>query len=104
KSDAEVLIWQYSGFVWGDNATQTRVIQKLDPRAAALETFEKDDWLTIDGTKSYVFDYSISQLGPSPRFKQLAAAAQKKGIPFYARTEASQTIDMFVMPRLPIMH
>jgi len=104
KPDAEVLIWQYSGFVWGDTATQSRVIEKLDPRAASLETFEKDDWLTIDGTKSYVFDYSISQLGPSPRFKQLAAAAKRKGIKFYARTEASQTIDMFVMPRLPIMH
>jgi hypothetical protein len=101
---AEVLIWQYSGFVWGDNATQARVIQKLDPRASSLETFEKDDWLTIDGTKSYVFDYSISQLGPSPRFKQLSAAAKRKGVKFFGRTEASQTIDMFVLPRLPIMH
>lgn len=103
KPDAQVFCWQYSGFVWGNTNQQQRVIENLSPGVTVLETFEKDDWLTIDGTRSYVFDYSISQLGPSPRFNQLARAARKAKLPLVARTEASQNIELFVMPRLPVM-
>lgn len=37
---AHVLAWQYSGFVWGDNETQARVINRFDRRVSVLETID----------------------------------------------------------------
>src|SRR5690606_31035462 len=53
---------------------------------------------------SYVFDYSISEMGPSPLFADLHRAAGQAGLEVYARTESAQCIEMFNVPRIPIMH
>ncbi len=103
KPDAKVFAWQYSGFVWGDQATQKQVIARLDPSVTVLETFAKDQWVEIEGVSSYVFDYTISQLGPAPRFTALNNAARKTGHEVFAKTEASQSIEMWNLPRIPIM-
>jgi len=101
--DAHLLVWPYSAFSWGDLATQKRLIDQLDKRTSLLSAFEKDDWHTIDGTKSYVFDYSISRLGPSPLFDSLQKHAKSRGLKRVAKTETSQSIEMFYVPRIPIM-
>ena len=103
QGQAEIFAWAYSGFVWGSNRTQARVIEGLDRRVSVLESFEKDDWLRVGGVRSYVFDYSIRHLGPAPRFGRLAKVARKRGLKVYARTESSQCIEMLTVPRIPIM-
>jgi hypothetical protein len=104
RPGAHVLVWQYSAFNWGDTGTQMKLVSQLDPRASVLETFVKDSWLTIDGTRSYIFDYSISQLGPAPRFTRFRQATRQHNLKLFAKTESSQCIEMFTVPRLPIMH
>lgn len=43
-------------------------------------------------------------MGPSSRFELLKKAARKRGLELFAKTEASQSIEMFVLPRLPVMY
>lgn len=102
-SNAQVLAWPYSAFSWGDTKTQIAMFKQLDPEIAFLSSFEKDDWIKIDGVSSYVFDYSIASMGPSPLFKELSNATRKQGRETYARTEVSQCIEMFNVPRIPVM-
>ncbi|HEX7009569.1 MAG TPA: hypothetical protein VF184_06275 [Phycisphaeraceae bacterium] len=101
---ARVLVWPYSAFTWGDLAAQKRLLASMDRRAASLVAFEKDQWLTIEGVRSYVYDYAISQLGPSPRFRALHRESRRTGHQSWAKTEASNAIEMFHVPRIPIMH
>ena len=101
--DARVLMWPYSAFTWASEATQKKLIQKVDRRIGSLVAFEKDDWHTIDGTRSYMFDYSLTNLGPSKRFETLQAVARKGGLKTYAKTETAQTIEFWNLPRNPAM-
>lgn len=103
QPQAHVLMWPYSAFSWGDAAVQRKMLANLDARVACLGTFEKDDWITVEGVRSYVFDYSITSMGPSPLFKTLAAASRAQGRPVMAKTETSQCVEMFNVPRIPIM-
>lgn len=103
KPDAQVMVWPYSAFSWGDVKTQQSMISQLHPSASCLTAYAKDDWITIDGIRSYVFDYSISHMGPSPLFQAMQQAAQNPPRKMLARTETSQCIEMFNIPRIPIM-
>lgn len=103
KYEVDLLVWPYSAFSWGDLPTQKRLIDQLDRRITLLSAFEKDDWHSIHGTRAYVFDYSISRLGPSPLFDALQRHAKSRGLRRFAKTETSQSIEMFYVPRIPIM-
>lgn len=104
NSNARILLWPYSGFSWGDLDTQARMLSKCDPKAHGLVTFEKDSWISVEGKKSYIFDYSIRQLGPSPRFTFLNKAARSENRAMLAKTETSQSIEILTVPRIPIMN
>lgn len=103
KSDAQVMVWPYSAFTWGDDNVQSSMISQLHPSAASLTAFAKDDWIKVDGVRSYVFDYSISHMGPSPSFESVRKTSQNPPRKMLARTETSQCIEMFNIPRIPIM-
>ena len=101
---AHILMWPYSAFSWGNLEQQKILLQQLDDGIGSLVAFEKDDWIKVAGTRSYVFDYSISTLGPSPRYRSLQRAARQRGLKTYAKTESSISIEMFNVPRIPVMH
>jgi hypothetical protein len=103
KPDAQVMVWPYSAFTWGDARVQSSMIWQLHPAAASLTAFAKDDWINVDGVRSYVFDYSISHMGPSPLFESTRKASLHPPRKMLARTETSQCIEMFNVPRIPIM-
>lgn len=103
KSDAQVMVWPYSAFTWGDAKVQSSMISQLHPSAAGLTAFAKDGWVNVDGVRSYVFDYSISHMGPSPMFEAMQKACHNPPRKMLARTETSQCIEMFNIPRIPIM-
>ena len=101
--EARVLMWPYSAFTWASEAAQKKLLQQVDRRIGSLVTFEKDDWHTIDGTRSYLFDYSLTNLGPSKRFEKLQAVARTSGLKTFAKTETAQTIEIWNLPRNPAM-
>ena len=104
NKDSRILVWPYSAFLWGDIDAQVRMLEKCDPVVEALVTFEKDSWINIQGKKSYVFDYSIRQIGPSRRFRAFRKSAKEQKRNVLARTETSQSIEMFNLPRIPVMY
>ncbi|MCC6424306.1 MAG: hypothetical protein IT447_12580 [Phycisphaerales bacterium] len=103
KPDAQVMVWPYSAFTWGDAKTQSSMISQLHPSTACLTAFAKDGWINVDGVRSYVFDYSISHMGPSSLFESTRKASLNPPRKMLARTETSQCIEMFNIPRIPIM-
>lgn len=103
RPDARVLVWPYSAFIWADPPAQRRLLARMDRRVSSLVTFEKDDWHTIDGTRAYLFDYSLTNLGPSARFTSLQRAARRRGLRTLAKTETAQCIEIWNVPRIPAM-
>ena len=104
NSNARVLVWPYSGFSWGNLETQAKMLSKCNPKIRGLITFEKDSWINVEGKKSYIFDYSIRQIGPSPRFTFLNKSAQSHNRSVMAKTETSQSIEILTVPRIPVMN
>ena len=104
NADANTNLWQYSAFVWGNQRAQAQLIRNLDKRVTVLETIAKDDFHSVAGTSTYVYDYPISQVGPSARFKALRRAAKSDARRMMAKTETSQTVELFGLPRYPVMH
>jgi len=104
KKDARILVWPYGELSWGDLNAQARMLQKCHPAAEAIVAFEREGWITVEGKRGYVFDYSIRQIGPAPRFRLLRKDAKTQKRNMLAKTETSQCVEMFNVPRIPIMH
>lgn len=104
KPEAEVIVWPYSAHIWSKDIYQTDLIKSLDKEVIFMPTFEKEEVLKKDGINSYVFDYSISFIGPSKVFKKQAELVKKAGLKLYAKTESGISIEMFNVPYLPVLY
>ncbi|MBQ2696171.1 MAG: hypothetical protein IJF61_02590 [Clostridia bacterium] len=102
KPDADIVLWSYN---WGYQPEEARVrlIESLPTDITFEATFEMFDNKTIEGVKTAVADYSLAFEGPSPYFTSEAIAAKKRGIRFYAMTQAAGvTWDFGVIPYEPM--
>lgn len=103
NSEADIVFWTYN---WGAVRADARLelINKLPTDITLMATFEMGEHYTIDGSTSYIFDYTISQVGYGENyFKVEAEACAKRGIRLYSMTNTGgMTWDMGVIPYVPV--
>lgn len=104
KPSAEIIVWPYSAQLWSEDKYQSDLVKNLDKRIIFMPTFEKEEAIRKDGVDSYIFDYSISFIGPSSVFKKQAELVKKYGLKLYAKTESGFAIEMFNVPYLPLAY
>ena len=102
NSEADIVFWTYN---WGAAPADARLklINKLPTDITLMATFEMGEHYTIDGSTSYIFDYTISQVGYGENyFKTEAEACAKRGIRLYSMTNTGGlTWDIGVIPYVP---
>lgn len=103
KPEADVVVWPYSIDRWqqGDPA-DLKLIERLPKDITFLANFETHDLVERDGIASSVYDYSISNLGPSGRFLKQAEALGKRGIRMWAKTEFNTSQEFIQTPCIPV--
>lgn len=108
RPDAEVVAWPYSGGTWtfGD-PNQMKIIEQL-PRDVIFQgnfetTYTSQLGTFRDGVGANIYDYSISNLGPSERFQQQAEAAARRNLGLWAKTEFSYSQEFIQTPYIPAL-
>ena len=102
RPDADIIMWSYN---WGYQPEDARIrlINNLPEGIIVQATFEQFDNRKCGDVVTAVADYSLSYVGPSPYFVSEAIAAKRRGIKFYAMSQAAGlTWDFGVIPYLPM--
>ena len=108
RPDADVVAWPYSGGTWtvGD-PNQMKIIEQLPQDVIFQANFETTYYSQLgtfrDGVGANIYDYSISNLGPSERFQRQADAAAKRNIGVWAKTEFSYSQEFIQTPYIPAL-
>ncbi len=100
----EIIAWPYSGYGWTRDAECKDLINGLDPEQVAFITCPEKDSLFNRGEHDInAWDYSISCIGPGPRFQTQERLCRKRSIPFYIKTETSLGFEFQHVPFIPVM-
>jgi len=100
----EILVWPYSAFLWSSDRAQLNFIKQLCREVTLLSNFDSNQWISRAGTKTFVYDYSVTNVGPSDRFKKQNALLRRLKRDHWAKYESAISVEMFNMPYLPVMH
>ncbi len=106
------VYWPYSSIIWQKQShgayrweEDLALIKQLDRQAVWLMEIDKDAPTAIPGVgATQVYDYSIQYIGPSPKFNLEQAAARRRGLAIAVKTETTQSIELFALPYIPVMH
>jgi len=100
----KILVWPYSAFLWSSDKHQLNFIRQLCQEVTFLSNFDSNQWISRAGTKTFVYDYSVTNVGPSDRFKKQNALLRRLKRDHWAKYESAISVEMFNMPYLPVMH
>ena len=94
----KVIAW-----TWGfDPSFAKQVIEKLPKEISVMNVSEQDVHKTIQGTQTYVLDYSISVEGPGPYALKNWSHAHETGHKAYAKLQLNNSWEMAAVPYLPV--
>ena len=105
RPDAEIIVWPYSAaHAWSADATQEKLIEKLEPGVAILTEIEKDEYIQKpQGVNKHLWDYSIDLIGPGERARKQIAAARAAGISIYLKSEPELGFEAPRLPHIPCL-
>jgi hypothetical protein len=103
RSDAELLAWPYSAFVWSRDPHQLGLIAKLDPGIQIVPEIDKDHLYAKDGYVKNIWDYSIDFIGPSDRYLAMTEAARRRGLAVCCKTETAVSLEFNGVPYIPCL-
>ncbi|MDD2486006.1 MAG: hypothetical protein PHD91_06805 [bacterium] len=101
--DSKFIVWPYSAHLWSESREQKEFIPLLNKRIGLMTCYDKDAWLEVDGIRSAIFDYSVSYVGPSPKYEVQRDICSREERDFYIKTESSIGIEMLNLPYVPAM-
>ena len=104
SSKVKVMVWPYGVQFWSTSRYAFEFFKLLDKRAIITPNFETGDTFIRDGVKSSYFDYCISNIGPSKRFKKIANQSISQGHKLYVKTESAITIELSTLPYIPVLY
>ncbi|MBI3008421.1 MAG: hypothetical protein HYY56_02730 [Candidatus Omnitrophica bacterium] len=104
RPDATIIAWPYSAHIWSEDKEQLGFIKRLSKDVTLMDVFEKDEIRRFGNVSQNIFDYSISFIGPSERFKRQYELTRSCGISMWAKTESAISIEFFNVPSIPVMY
>ncbi|MEP6663351.1 MAG: hypothetical protein ABJC04_06760, partial [Verrucomicrobiota bacterium] len=99
---AKFIVWDWSWHsVLGEEAPE-QIIQRLPKRVGLMADFERGTHIVRGGIPMNVEEYSISNIGPSPRAKIRSEQAKQFGFDFLAKIQLSTTWECGTVPFIPV--
>lgn len=103
-STAKLIAWNWgytTGYGWSEQQTYA-AFERLDKGIDFMAISE--DLMQIEkmGVKTYVQDYSISNIGPSERTKNMINKASEQGRKSVVKVQLSNSWEMCITPYLPV--
>ena len=91
RDDVEIIAWPYSGYYfWTGDTVHADLIANLAPAHVSFITCPGKDSTFDRGEHDIMaWDYSITCVGPGPRFRAQRKLCRERGIPFHVKTETS---------------
>ena len=105
--EIEIIPWNYNGaIIPEENKRKSDFIRSCPEDTIPMITWEKGCKIRFDNESRYVYDYSISVVGPSEVWaKDQIKAAQNKGMKdIYARADSWNNWQFGTLPYLPFPH
>jgi len=104
-SDAEFMAWSY--FIGKNRATSPiapllKVMEKVDRRVIWLGNFEHGCEKRLCGKQVKIHEYSLSCMGPSGDFRDLAQEAKGTGHTLYAKLQVGTSYELSSVPHIPV--
>jgi len=98
---AEVIAWAWS---WNiiEPEPQKNLISLLPKDVILMSDWERGGYKIINGKRYPVDEYSLSYIGPSPRFKKRIYLARKKGMKVMAKLQIGTTHELVTIPYTPV--
>ncbi len=100
-SKADVIAWNWS-WVMYEADPQPSIIGRLRKDILVMADFERGGVKTLSGRKVHVDEYSLSYVGPSPRFKRLSRAAQSLRHRAVAKLQLNVTHELATVANVPL--
>jgi len=102
SEEMEIIAWNWSWTAY-EKDPSSNIINNLPKDVIYMADFERGATKKILGKKRAVDEYSISYSGPSKRFKNSAACAQKAGLKIMAKLQIGTTHELATVPNLPLI-
>ncbi|MGH2558827.1 MAG: hypothetical protein ACRDJH_07165, partial [Thermomicrobiales bacterium] len=102
--DALILAWPYSAHVWSGEPDQTELVRQLPGGVGLLTEIDKDAWVTKDGYRKRIWDYSVDFTGPSDRASAQAAIVREQGNRLAIKTETALGLECTQVPYVPALN
>lgn len=101
NKDADIVLWSY-GWEYTPEELRSELIENLPKDVSLLSTYAMGDCYEKDGIIEKASDYTLSIVGPLPRFTEEAKAAKRAGIKLYTMANTGGlTWDFGVIPYEP---
>jgi hypothetical protein len=97
-----VIIWNWDWVIYYPDP-QAPIVQALPKRVTFLSDFERGGWKESFGQRFYVDEYSLSYIGPSPKFIESTALARQGGRDVFAKLQIGASHDLGSVPNLPLI-
>jgi len=103
NKNADVIAWSWS---WNiiEPQPQKNLINSLPEDVILMGDFERGGYKFMKGKRYPVDEYSLSYIGPSPRFKQVIVLAKNRGMRTMAKLQMSTTHEIVTIPYIPAIH
>lgn len=100
--EAEVIAWTWSWSIIEPDP-QERLIKSLPEDVIIMSDFERGGYKFFFGKRHFIDEYSLSYIGPSPRFKKQLHLAKKYGHKGMAKLQFSTTHELVSVPYIPVI-
>lgn len=102
SSEAEVIAWNWSWAMFEPDP-QEGIIKRLPKDVIFMADFERSGKRNILGQTIMIDEYSLSYIGPSPRFMKSLHVAKEQGLKVYAKVQVGTTHEIVTVPNLPLI-
>ncbi len=103
NKNADVIAWTWS---WNiiEPEPHKNLINSLSDDVILMSDFERGGYKFMKGKRYPVDEYSLSYVGPSPRFKKIIKIAKKKGMRVMAKLQMGTTHEIVTVPYIPVIY